>query len=150
MEPKLRIISSPGGDLPVWQVPLWKAGAFQNGADRPFRIQFQLPFSQNKSYLRRAAISRRVVPPGSKSLPKRAHVFISLSIRRHLYTNKSLTFVQHQFVDRDPEKKFTTNLGERKLRALGMALAHRHDGQGRDFYQSDLTPEDELDGGLRV
>ena len=47
MEPKLRIVSSTRGHLPVVQVIRLKTGAFQNGADRPFRIQLQLRSSKN-------------------------------------------------------------------------------------------------------
>jgi hypothetical protein len=53
------------------------------------------------------------------------NVFISRIVRRHLYTNESLSSSGRQFVGRALEKKLTTSVGERDPRTLGMGLAHR-------------------------
>jgi hypothetical protein len=149
MEPKLRIVSSTRGHLPVVQVIRLKTGAFQNGADRPFRIQLQLRSSKNRGDSGRAATPRRFVSLRAKSLSESANVFISLSMRRHLYTNKSLILINPRLVHRAPEKMFTTNVGERKLRASGMGLAHRDDGQRKNARKKDGDPGRRTGWGLR-
>ena len=137
MEPKLRIVSSTRGHLPVVQVIRLKTGAFQNGADRPFRIQLQLRSSKNRGDSGGAATPRRFVSLRAKSLSESANVFISLSMRRHLYTNRSLTLINPRLVHHAPEKMFIANVGERKLRASGMGLAHRDDGQRKSARKKD-------------
>jgi hypothetical protein len=104
MDPKLKIISSLRGHLPVWQVLRLKAGALQNGADRPFRIQFRLRSSKNNRDSGRAATRRRFVPLRAKSLQERTNVFISFLKRHHLYTNKSQTLRNLHFVGLSRQK----------------------------------------------
>ena len=68
-------------------------------------------------------------------------------MRRHLYTNKSLTLIDPRLVHRAP-KKCSPNVGERKLQASGMGLAHRDNGRKREIRT--VMPGEELDGGLRL
>jgi hypothetical protein len=67
-----------------------KAGAFQNGADRIFCIQNG---------------------PRASLFGQPTNVFISLLIRRHLYTNESRSADHFQFVGRAPPKKSGVDAG---------------------------------------
>ena len=56
-------------------------------------------------------------------------------MRRHLYTNESLAPSNLQFVDLGPDRKFTTNVGQREFCTSGMGLAHRDDGHKEHFHK---------------